>query len=297
MAGDWQAHYPADKAFQVLVQLYSYLWSLGDHWIGAYWYIALVPEIGNLIVPLTSKNLAKQLDRFVSRETRHRVLVAIALVGVFAAGFQAWSQEYQAVQTISNQKQKQERTQSAKIGESTGTIKQLTQAVNDDRAMIARLQTDLAEKAAKATGSPIKSLPPNKYVCISNIAPLPPSKAKYAVLVELGIHRVDSNGVIVAISTEHPYTNHRHWFGPPLRTDLPIGEMDISAFGETITPPLYVLKISTPSLTVYKSLYLYLEGDQPLVVKNIEFVENYAALSEQTLLAKLLAEPIGACPR
>jgi hypothetical protein len=157
-----------------------------------------------------------------------------------------------------------------------------------------------ADQAATKEQNALSGRPeePNKYICISNIPPLFGSNAKHAVLIEFGVHRESTDGALAGVQTAQKYSSAYDWTGPPLRTDRPItGDVFFNSYQNRSNPNVYTVGFSGPSITPRHSLYFYLEGNEPLVVVRTDFVEDFAARSDQTRLQELAQEPIAKCPR
>jgi hypothetical protein len=126
-----------------MAELYSYLSSLITHWAEGYWKFTVAPEVLSYLIP---SRWTQGIDGFIGPEARRRFYIAIALLGVFAAGYQAWSDEHQAFQSSELSRQDKEHDLTGELGELKSENQQLLNQLAADKSIIERLQTDLAER-------------------------------------------------------------------------------------------------------------------------------------------------------
>jgi hypothetical protein len=160
----------------------------------------------------------------------------------------------------------------------------------------------VSERAKLDMASALKELPRTepttvgKYVCTTDLTV---GGGKYALIVEFGIRRGRSNGLVFRVDFESPYEKKQGWAGSPLRTDRSEASMMAYEGVQTLEDPshmFYQERFMSPSLTPQQSYYLYFEGEKPLRIKSLIFIEDYHAVSDQ-LRVETLARQVDLCPR
>lgn len=137
-----------------VADLYAYLSALMFHWVNGYWVVTVAPEVLSYFIP---GRWTECVDQFVSPDARRRAYIAVALFGVLAAGFQAWSDEHQAAQSSEQSHQQEEGKLKNQLAKLNGENQQLRDQLVADQSEIQRLQTDLAERKPESPKSEAKS--------------------------------------------------------------------------------------------------------------------------------------------
>ena len=88
---------------------FLYLETVASIWINGYWFVtALAPLSVELISYLMShtatERITARFDEWVSPQIREHVYRALLIVGLFAATFVAWKQEYHRAESLQAQK-------------------------------------------------------------------------------------------------------------------------------------------------------------------------------------------------
>lgn len=79
--------------------LFAYVLAVGAAWFDGYWYLTALPELASFLVPAARiVRITDALDKWFGAESRRRIYVWIAIIGVFFASFSAWDEQYRAAQ-------------------------------------------------------------------------------------------------------------------------------------------------------------------------------------------------------
>ena len=80
-----------------MVDLLAYFQAVFGYWISAYWCGTAIPEILGRIVPTAWATWAMpdQIDYYIAPQKRQQLYRTLFLVGIFAAGYMAWDEQYQ----------------------------------------------------------------------------------------------------------------------------------------------------------------------------------------------------------
>jgi hypothetical protein len=133
-----------------------------------------------------------------------------------------------------------------------------------------------------------------KYVCTTSLSA---GAGKHALLVEFGVRRGQTEGFYGEVHFATPYEKQEAWVGAPLRTDKQGGMLVQMSrtVQEKLDHTAYVESFVSPVLTPHRSYYLYFEANQLPELKEVAFIEDPQALTDQ-LRTNMLAKQVEQCP-
>jgi hypothetical protein len=66
--------------------LFTYLWDVGAAWLGGFWFVTALPDVADrLMTPARFKRVNDWLNSQLDAESRRRLFVWIAVIGIFFA--------------------------------------------------------------------------------------------------------------------------------------------------------------------------------------------------------------------
>ncbi len=78
-----------------------YLETVLSIWINGYWIVTALPALTSYLMPHTAtERITARFDEWVSPQIRQHVYRALIIIGLFAATFVAWKQEYYRAQNL-----------------------------------------------------------------------------------------------------------------------------------------------------------------------------------------------------
>lgn len=119
-----------------------------------------------------------------------------------------------------------------------------------------------------------KDIVENRFARIHKV--IPQGDAKYALLIEFGVHVSPVEGLHIGIDMGSNYKSVIEGFGPADTPTVPANTGGV--FTDSATrkePPIYARKFSSPNVSSSKSFYVYFESDEPFNVKECMFKSFY----------------------
>jgi hypothetical protein len=154
------------------------------------------------------------------------------------------------------------------------------------------LQKTQAALADLKTQSAPLSPRDNKYVCkVSENY-----NGRYGYLIEFGVKKAPTDGLVVSITLSEPITSAKHWGNAPLHTDIQETEGTYTNQKDVMHVIFYEFSFSSPSITPERSEYAYVESQKPSKVLQVLYLDNFWQASG-AMQEAVAGTEYGNCPR
>lgn len=101
-------------------------------------------------------------------------------------------------------------------------------------------------------------------------------RGRHALVMEFGVSMTRVQGLHVEVDLGANYVHSQDWFGPPNLPRIPSrpgGPFFDSSLRRQ--PPIYTRRFRAPEITPQQSYYLYVEANEPLVVRRRMFLDSH----------------------
>ncbi|HTT76024.1 MAG TPA: hypothetical protein VMF50_08590 [Candidatus Binataceae bacterium] len=196
----------------MLHDIWIYAGSFVGYWFDGYWVLTTLPEIAVKSAewfPEWAASISTWLDRWLlTAEGRRRLSAALFVIGILAAGFLAWDDQYQLANTVSRPAAQTQIDEAVR-----DQIAPLQREIDSQRVQLAAFQTTVANLAHKqaAVIKPVNSIAilkkqtlelsskllntSTEAISLMAAHPLrmnPPSGSAWAVIEQQSIQRAES---------------------------------------------------------------------------------------------------------